>query len=58
MDNVNEAKNLLLQQKKETEDACVNEIGDVLKKHNCHIDIEMLIRQAGNIPIIKVVLNG
>lgn len=49
-----QAKALLEEEKKKRVDACKKELEEVTKKHNCTLDVAIVVSQSGNTPIINV----
>ena len=52
-----EALAILLKERESREVRCLNEIDEVLKKHNCRLDVGILLKAGQVIPQLTVVSN-
>lgn len=49
-----EARKILLKERSIILTNCAKDVGDVLKKHNCDLDISMTIKQGSIVPNIGI----
>jgi len=57
--DTNQAKEILRKEMDRKIRDCGNEVAQVLKKHNCQIDVTMLLQSDGrNIPEFRIIPNG
>ena len=50
-----EAKQALIKEKKKREEACIQEVDRSLKKHNCQLDVGMILKTNQVTPVVNII---
>lgn len=50
-----QARQILLQEQTQKQEACMREVDEVLRRHECSLDVQMLVTTRGVTPTVRII---